>query len=146
MHHTTRCVHRRWGWSYGVATVSRIDKFIDLFCKRALQMRRYSAKENYKLIDATNSSHPIVTCNALQHMTTHRNTPQHTHHNTLQHGVHVCVTQCAVCIDGGAGASNIMYCNTLQHTHCNTPQHRICITQCAVCINGGAGTGDIVFR
>ena len=32
---------------YGVALVSRIDKMIGLFCKRALQKRRYSAKETY---------------------------------------------------------------------------------------------------
>jgi len=31
--------------SYGVALVSRIDKIIGLFCKRALQNRRYSAKD-----------------------------------------------------------------------------------------------------
>ena len=31
--------------SYGVATISRLLKMIGLFCKRALQKRRYSAKE-----------------------------------------------------------------------------------------------------
>ena len=30
---------------YGVASVSRIDKIIGLFCKRALYKRRYSAKK-----------------------------------------------------------------------------------------------------
>ena len=30
---------------YGVASVSRIDKIIRLFCKRALEKRPYSAKE-----------------------------------------------------------------------------------------------------
>jgi len=45
---------------YGVATVSRIDKMIGLFCKRALQKRRYSAKEIYNLIDPTDHSHPIA--------------------------------------------------------------------------------------
>jgi len=45
--------------TYGVALVSRIDKIIDLFCKRALQKRRYSAKETYNLIDPTERSHPI---------------------------------------------------------------------------------------
>jgi hypothetical protein len=34
---------------YGVASVSRIDKIIGLFCKRALSKRRYSAKETYNL-------------------------------------------------------------------------------------------------
>jgi len=51
---------------YGVALVSRIDKMIGLFCKRALQKRRYSAKVTYNLIDPTDRSHPIVTShNAL---------------------------------------------------------------------------------
>ena len=45
---------------YGVASVSRIDKMISLFCKRALQKRRYSAKETYNLIDPTDRSHSIM--------------------------------------------------------------------------------------
>ena len=45
-------------WLYGVASVSRIDKIIGLFCKRALWKRRYSAQETYNLIDPTNRSHP----------------------------------------------------------------------------------------
>jgi len=54
-----KCVSMEKG-SYGVASVSRIDKIIGLFCKRALQKRRYSAKETYNLIDPTDCSHPIV--------------------------------------------------------------------------------------
>jgi len=46
--------------SYGVASVSRIDKIIRLFCKRALLKRRYSAKETCNLIDPANRSHPIT--------------------------------------------------------------------------------------
>ena len=45
---------------YGVASASRIDKIIGLFCKRALSKRRYSAKETYNIIDLTDRSHPIV--------------------------------------------------------------------------------------
>ena len=45
---------------YGVALVSRIDKIIGLFCKRALQKSQYSAKETYHLIDPANRSHPIT--------------------------------------------------------------------------------------
>ena len=37
------------GPSHGVALVSRIDKIIGVFCKRALQKRRYSAKETCNL-------------------------------------------------------------------------------------------------
>ena len=50
--------HAWEGFRYGVATVSRIDKIIGLFCKRTLYKRRYSAKETYHLIDPTNRSHP----------------------------------------------------------------------------------------
>jgi len=50
---------RRYLLHYGVALVSRIDKMIGLFCKRALQKRRYSAKETYHFIDPTDRSHPI---------------------------------------------------------------------------------------
>jgi len=44
--------------AYGVALVSRIDKSIGLFCKRALQKRRYSAKETDDFIDPNDRSHP----------------------------------------------------------------------------------------
>ena len=41
-HLTTQCTQCH---HYGVASVSRIDQIIGLFCKRALLKRRYSAKE-----------------------------------------------------------------------------------------------------
>ena len=44
---------------YRVATFIRIDKIIGLFCKRALQKRRYTAEETYNFIDPTDHSHPI---------------------------------------------------------------------------------------
>ena len=44
---------------YVVASGIRIDKIIGLFCKRAPQKRRYSAKEMNNFIDPTNRSHPI---------------------------------------------------------------------------------------
>jgi len=47
--------------SYGVATISRLLKIIGLFCKRALQKRRYSAKKTYHFKEATTRSHPILT-------------------------------------------------------------------------------------
>jgi len=56
---TCVCVCMREGL-YGVASISRIDKIIGLFCKRALLKRRYSAKETYNFIDPTDRSHPIV--------------------------------------------------------------------------------------
>jgi len=45
---------------YGVALVSRIDKIIGLCSKRALQKRKYSAKEICNFIDPTDHRHPIV--------------------------------------------------------------------------------------
>jgi len=47
------------GNDYGVALVSRIDKIIGLFCKRALWKGRYSAKETCNFIDPTDRSHPL---------------------------------------------------------------------------------------
>jgi len=42
-----------------VATTSRLLIFIDLFCKRALWKRRYSARETFHLKEPTNRSHFI---------------------------------------------------------------------------------------
>ena len=55
---------------YGVATVSRIDYIVGLFCKRALLKRQYSAKETYNRIDPTNRSLPATLYNTLQHSIT----------------------------------------------------------------------------
>ena len=44
----------------GVATVSRLLKIIGFFCKRALEKRRYSAKETCNSKEQTNRSHPII--------------------------------------------------------------------------------------
>ena len=44
---------------YGVATMSRLLKKIGLFCKRALQKRRYSAKKTYNFKAPTHRSHPM---------------------------------------------------------------------------------------
>jgi len=52
--YTNKCVY----W-YGVASASRIDKIIGLFCKGTLQKKEYSAQETYNLIDPTNQSHRI---------------------------------------------------------------------------------------
>ena len=55
-----------WGMShvnkwchYVVATVSRIDKIIGLFCRMASLLYVSFAKETYNFIDPTNCSHPI---------------------------------------------------------------------------------------
>jgi len=44
---------------YGVATVSRIDTIIGLFCKILSHLQSFFTKETYNLIDLTNQSHPI---------------------------------------------------------------------------------------
>jgi len=55
--HTHTYAHRKRS---SIATISRIDKIIRLFCKRALQKRQYSAKETSKIVDPTDRSHPIA--------------------------------------------------------------------------------------
>ena len=45
--------------TYGVASVSRIDEILGLFCKRALYKRQYPAKETFNFIDPTDRSHLI---------------------------------------------------------------------------------------
>ena len=44
---------------YGVATVSRIDKIIGLFCRIASVFQGSFAKETYNFMDPTSQSHPI---------------------------------------------------------------------------------------
>ena len=44
----------------GVATDSRIDKIIDLFCRIKSLLQGSFTKETYNFIDPTNPSHPIV--------------------------------------------------------------------------------------
>ena len=66
------CMHKPYMFTcYGVASVSRIDKFIGLFCKRALWNRRHSSKETYDLIHPTNLNHPIVIAAFLGHSYIH---------------------------------------------------------------------------
>jgi len=48
-----------------VATISRVLKITCLFCKRALQKRRYSAKETNNFKEPSNRNHPIIVCNTL---------------------------------------------------------------------------------
>ena len=57
-----------------VASISRLLNIIGLFCKRALQKRRYPAKETYDFKDPTNRSHPIHRCADTTHTETHIHT------------------------------------------------------------------------
>ena len=47
------------------ATISRLHNIIGLFCKRALQKRRYSAKETYNVETPTHHSHTISCAHAF---------------------------------------------------------------------------------
>jgi len=60
--------------TYGVVMTSRLLTILGLFCKRALQKRRDSAKETYNFKEPTNRSHPIpaqahVTHRVIRHDT-----------------------------------------------------------------------------
>ena len=60
MYKATYHLHRIASFrSYGVATIIRLLKIIGLFCKRALEKRRYSAKETNNFKESTNRSHPM---------------------------------------------------------------------------------------
>ena len=48
----------RW---IGLATVSRIDQIIGLFCRILSLLKVSFAEESYNLIDPTNCRHPILT-------------------------------------------------------------------------------------
>ena len=53
---------------YGVATVSRIDKMIGLFCRILSLLQISFAKETYNLFDLTNCSHPIGCLYEVDHL------------------------------------------------------------------------------
>ena len=57
MRHVTH-INESW-YTYGVATVSRINKIVGLFCRIWSLLYASFAKEPYNLIDPTNQSHPI---------------------------------------------------------------------------------------
>jgi len=48
-----------------LALVSRINKTIDLFCKRTLQKKQYSSEETHNFIDPPDRSHRIETYDTL---------------------------------------------------------------------------------
>jgi len=84
------CAECRRIWSrrvYGVASASRIDTIIGLFCKRALYKRLYSAKETCNFIDPTDRSHPIAQKKPLLFLSQHHITSLHitSHHITSHH-------------------------------------------------------------
>jgi len=60
---------------YAVATVSRINTIIGLFCRQWSCLQGSFAKETYCLIDPTNRSHPIWSCIHLP--STYTNTKVH---------------------------------------------------------------------
>ena len=58
---------------YRVATVSRIDKIIGLFCRRASHLQGSFAEETYNFIDSTKWSHLVVAPGACVSYISHMN-------------------------------------------------------------------------
>ena len=99
--------------SYGVATVSRIDKITGLFCRISSLLWVSFAKETYKFIEPTNCSHPIriqvptiesKLMNGIKilllctHAHTHLHTHTHTHTCACTHThVHTHPCTCNFC-------------------------------------------------
>jgi len=103
----------------GVASDSKIDKIISLFCKRALRQRLYSAKETYNFIDPTNRRHPVhdlgeapssVWCVYLFHELC---------------GVYMCVTNSIFALHDLGEAPSSVWCVFLCHELCGV---YMCVT------------------
>jgi len=60
--HVSSTRELKWLWitECGVAATSSLLTIIDLFCKRTLSKRRYSAKETYDFKEPANRSHHIL--------------------------------------------------------------------------------------
>jgi len=77
-----------------VATVSRIDKIVCLFCRISSLLQGSFAKETYNCINPTNQSHPIAHNQSRAHANlfgtrTHAHAHVHTHTST-----HMCTHTC----------------------------------------------------
>jgi len=88
---------------YGVATVSRIDKIIGLFCRILSLLQSSFAKETYNLIDPTNQNQPIVKSRVQMSHVTHMSQCRRWYHfvRTCVCGsmcVCVCACVCLVCV------------------------------------------------
>jgi len=92
--------------TYGVASVSKVDKMTGLFCKRALENRLYSAQKTYNFKEPTNRSHPIsVYVYAYVYVCTHIHSgaasclsTRSTHTLPFDLVTQVCVT-CVICMN-----------------------------------------------
>jgi len=73
------CICEREPSRYGVATVSRVDKNIGLFCRISSLLYGSFAKETCNFIDSTNQSHPIAAHLCNHHPDAHVHTRTHTH-------------------------------------------------------------------
>jgi len=110
---------------YGVALVSRIHEIIGLLCKRALQKRRYSAKETCNFIDPTDRSHPISPSLAYAHALTFSLSLSRLFPSTLCACVCVCLCVC-VCV-----CLCVFVCVCLCVCVCVCLCVCVCICQCA---------------
>jgi len=109
-------------------------KFLILFCKSALQKRRYSAKETYNFMEPTNHSHPIchISSQPIVHIYVHFYTCISCIHSMREY--HLSQNRNSIRILDGEKRNYVRDkhvqhtakpCNTLQHTatHCNTLRH-----------------------
>jgi len=112
---------------------------IGLFCKRALQNRRCSAKETYNFMEPTNRSHPIVdlyghfyTCLRCIHSMREYHLVRtgilvtfYMGKNEFMFVINMCNTLPNTATRCGTLQHTATHCGTLQHaaTHCNPLQH-----------------------
>jgi len=85
---------------YGVATVSRIDKIIGLFCRISSLLQGSFAKETYNFIDPTNQNQPIVKSRVQMSRVTHMSRCRRWYHFVracVCESMYVCVCVC-VCL------------------------------------------------
>jgi len=151
--HINQCIHVRHCrvCHYGVASISRLLKIICLFCKRALQNRRYSAKETYNFkglrIIATpyyekrfpyNMAAPHVCHTWVPHMCVTQAAP-HVCHTTpvghtdshVTHGCSTCVSHDR-CVSHGCTCSKRCVSHDMAPPHvCQTWVPNMCVTQAA---------------
>ena len=117
---------------YGVATVSRVDKNIGLFCRIASLLECLFAKETYNLIDPTNQSHPISVSKVCHSSNTlYYICPKHdcycvrrvvAHFKMLLHSMILCrpAVACTRTHHARAHTHTLSFLHTHRHTHRHT--------------------------
>jgi len=109
------CV-RRVFFLYGMATVSRIDEIIGLFCRISSLLKVSFVKETYNFIDATNQSHPIWRMHTYEELT-YAHTYIHTHTHTYIGVIHVWDANSLYVQHGSFDSSRLHRTYSTQYTH-----------------------------